>query len=164
MDNKSFLDKTNQKEIFPFGTDLNAAAITGARVGLSKFDKVCVLIAVKAATSPVDEFTLKQHTAVSGGTSKVLSTINPHYIKLLTADIWTKVEPASARSLLDMSATFGNGAAMLAIEVRGDELDQDNGYGWFSVDIADSTAAQLGMGLYILQDPRNAPAYNVVTT
>ena len=146
MNNKAFLDQHQVKAIFPVGTDLNTAAITGARIGMSKFDKVTVLLVLAAATAPTVEVTLKQHTAVSGGSSKVLSSINPYYHKLAAADIFTKVEPSAARSLLDLTAVIGNNAAMIAIDIRGDELDQDNGYGHFSVDIADSGAAQVGCG------------------
>ncbi len=143
--------------------DLNTAAITGARISMGNFNKVCVVLDMGGSAGATVEMTLKQHTAASGGSSKVLSTLKPHFVKAGAADVFTKVEPNAARSLVDLTSVFAatNGIAMIEIDAA--ELDVNGGYTFFSVDIADSGAAKIGSCQYHLLEPRKLPAYDVVT-
>jgi hypothetical protein len=163
MENKLLVEGHQIKAVVAPGTDMNTAAITGARVGLKAFDKVTVLVDMGSSTAAVVEMTLKQHNASSGGTSKVLSSAAPHFHKVSPADIFTKVEVSSARSLVDLSALFASAAGMVAIEIKSEELDVNGGFNWFSVDFADSTAAKLIAAYYLLGDARLLPAFDVAT-
>jgi hypothetical protein len=153
------LEEKNIKKVMD-PVDLNTAAITGARISLAKGDKVAVLLAMGASVGATVQVTLNQHTAASGGTSKVLTVANPYFHKAGAATEFTKVEP-SAASMFDISSVFAANAGVVVFEISGDQLDTDNGYAHFSVDIADSGAAKIGAACYIMSDCRHKPAYAV---
>lgn len=162
--NKNFLEMHNMKAIFPAGTDLNTAAITGARVALSKFDRVCAIISVATSTAAVMSMSLMQHNAASSGTSKALSVKNPYYYRIAGTETWTRVEVDPTADTFDLSTLFNAAAGEIAFEVLGEDLDVNAGFTHFSVNIADSTAAKIGAGFYFLSNPRFGPAYkNAVT-
>lgn len=159
MENKHWLEEGNTKKIFPIGTDLNTAAITGARIAMKNFHSVLALLMMESSTAAVVQVTLKQHTAISGGTSKVLATLNPYFHKISTAEVYTKVDQTVAASLIDASTVFAAAAGELAIPVCAEDLDQDGGYSFFSIDIADSTAAKVAAGEYLLDNSTFEPGY-----
>lgn len=142
--------------------DLNTAAITGARVAMAKGEKCAVVLSMGASVGATVQVTLKQHDAAVGGTSKVLAVKNPYFKKVNADTIFTKVEPTVAASLYDVSADFAANAGMLVLEVLAEDLDVNGGFTHFSVDIADSGAAKLGAGVYVLSEMKNVPAYNEV--
>ncbi len=161
--NANLLEKCQVKALVAPGTDMNTAAITGARVGLKNYDRVAVLIDMGTSTGAVVEFTLRQHTAASGGTSKAVAVSNPYYKKVGSADVWTKVEQTSANSVYTLSTDFAGAAGMVCFEILAEDLDVDGGFAFFSVDAADSTAAKLIAAYYVLGSARYAPAYAVAT-
>lgn len=163
MKNSLLIEENQIKSIFPVGTDLNAAAITGARVALKEFDKVSVVIEMGTSTAATVQVTTRQHNAASSGTSKDLVTDCPYHHKAGSADVFTKVERSSAAALIDVSTIFAANGGLLVLEIKGEQLDNDNGFNWFSVDIADSGAAKVAAGQYHLGQPRKLPAYNVAT-
>lgn len=138
--------------------DLNTAAVTGARISLKEGYKVAVVFNLGSSTGATVEFTLKQHTAASGGTSANLSVDNVYYKKVGAATKFTKVEPSSAAAVYDLSSDFGGAAGQVVFEVDGSQFSE--GYTHFSVDIADSAAAKIGSGLYFLS-VKNEPAYSI---
>jgi len=159
---ESLLLEKNQIKAVMAPVDLNTAAVTGARINLGKADKCAIVISMGASVAATVEFTLKQHTAASGGSSKVLSVMNPYFHKAGAATVFTKVEPTVAASVYDLSSIFAADAGIAVLEVKGEDLDVDGGYAYVSVDIADSAAAKIGCGMYILNDMRFLPAYNEV--
>lgn len=156
-----FLMETKQIVAAMDPVDLNTAAITGARVKLAKFDRATILIALGDSTAATVEFTLKQHNAASGGTTKDLSLVNPYYKKAGAATVFTKVEPTTAAAVYDLSSDFAGEPGLVAFEVLSDQLDVEGGFYWISLNIADSAAAKIGSALYILGDERYKPAYEV---
>lgn len=156
-----FLEKQTLK-VVSVPVDMNTAAITGARIGLALADKCAVVLTMGDSTAAVVSLTLQQHTAASGGTTKVLSVANPYYHKAGAATSFTKVAPTSAASVYDLSSIFADAEGIAVLEIGGADLDVDAGYAWFSVDVADSTAAKLLGSLYVLCDVRFAPAYSLV--
>ncbi len=163
MKNQYFAEGHQIKAGVAVGTDMNAAAITGARVALKKFDRVAIVIEMGASTGAVASFTLRQHNAASSGTSKDIVVANPYYKKVGAADVFTKVEPTVAAAAYDLSADFAGAAGLVIFEVLGEDLDVDGGFAFASVDVADSTAAKLIAIHYVLCNPRLGPAYNVAT-
>lgn len=140
--------------------DMNTAAITGARIGLAQADRCAFVLTMGTSTAAVVQFTTRQHTAASGGTSKDLVTSNAYFKKVGAATSYTKV--ANSTALVDASTDFAASAGVVVLEVRGEDLDVANGYTHVSVDVADSTAAKLLSGIMVLSDVRFAPAYSLV--
>lgn len=163
MKNELLAEGVQLKALVAVGTDMNTAAITGARVALKNFDKVAIVIDMGSSTAAVVDFTLQQHTAASGGTSKVLATANPYFKKVAPADVFTKVEQTVAASNYVLSADFAAAAGMVVLEVLSEELDVDGGFGFVSLNMADSTAAKIVGAYYILSNPRFQPAYSLPT-
>lgn len=153
------MEKQNLKQAH-LPVDLNTAAITGARIKLDSGDRCAVVISMGDSTAAVVQVTMRQHNAASAGTSKDLSVDNPYYHKKGAATSFTKVVPSSAAALVDASAQFADDEGILVLEVLSEQLDNDNGYYWFSVDIADSTAAKLAASVYEISDCRQNPAYS----
>jgi len=156
--NKYFAESNGLKvAIAP--VDMNTAAITGARIKMDKGHRVAVVIQMGSSTAAVTEFTLRQHNAASSGTSKDLVVDNAYYYKAGAATSFTKVEPSVAAALVDASAVFAADAGILVLEVLADQLDTNNGFAWFSVDVADSTAAKLIAAQFVVCEPAYQPAY-----
>ncbi len=155
------MEKQTMKAAFA-PVDLNTAAITGARIGLQKGDRVAIVIHMGTSIAATAEFTLRQHNAASAGTSKNLVVDNPYYHKAGVATQFTKVQPGAATAVYDVSSLFNADGGLVVFEVLSEQLDTNGGYGWISVDVTDSAAAKLGSGIYILSDMRHAPAYGAV--
>lgn len=142
--------------------DANTAAITGARVGVAKGGRVAVVVNMGTSTAAVVQFKLRQHTALSGGTSKDLDVANPYYYKAGAATSFTKVEPTVADADVDLSTQFAADGGIVVFEVLCDQLDTNNGFAFFSLDMADSTAAKLVSAVYEVQEARFLPMYSEV--
>lgn len=163
MKNELLMECKQIKSLVAVGTDMNTAAITGARVALKNFDKVAFVVEMGASAGAVVDFTLKQHNAASGGTSKVLATANPYFKKVGADDVFTKVEQTSAASNYVLSADYAATAGIVVFEVLSEELDVDGGFSYVSLDVADSGAAKLIAMQAILSNARYIPAYGVAT-
>lgn len=137
--------------------DLQTAR-TGLRVSLKNAAGVCILVFKGAGTAGDDPtFTLKQHTAATGGTSANLSVITHYYLKRATtlagSETWTRYNQSAAATVVDpgQATTSAEEQQILAIEVDGTSLS--DGYKWISLDAADTGSnAQLGSVLYVLRD------------
>lgn len=140
--------------------DLNTAAVTGARVNIAKAKRVTFVAVLGAGTSTTTHgFTLRQHTAATSGTSADLSVDNPYFHKIGAATLFTKVSPSSAAAAYDLHSLLADSASIVVFEVLAEQLTE--GYGWVSVDTADSGGAQLGV-ILALVDTDFLPAYSAV--
>jgi len=136
--------------------DLSAAAVTGKRVHLKNYVAASYVLFKGAGTAGDDPtFTVKQHTANTGGTSANLAAITRYYLKdavaLAGTEQWSKVTQSAGAAVADPggAGTSAEHQQVVVIEVNADQLD--DGYEWVSVDVADvGTNAQLGAGLWIL--------------
>lgn len=155
-----FLMEKQNIKLATVPVDMNTAAITGARVGLAKADRVAIVCQMGDSTAATVQFTLRQHNAATAGTSKDLSVANPYYHKVAAATSFTKVQPTSAAALYDLGTLFANDEGIVVFEVLGENLDVDGGFAWVSVDVADSGAAKILAACYVLSDVRYAPAYS----
>lgn len=141
--------------------NLGTAANTGSRVDMSKCKRVTFLVILAGGgTTAAHDFTLKQHTAASGGTTADLSVDNPYFHKVNAATYFTKVQPGSAAAAYDLHALIGDNAAIVAFEVLQDQLT--DGYQWASLDIGDVGTTHLGCVLAICHDGYALPAYDKV--
>lgn len=140
--------------------DANTAAITGARVSLANAQRCAVVVHMGDSTAAVVTLTLRKHTAASAGTSADLSVAHPYYHKAGAATSFTKVVPGSAAAAYDLAALFADAEGIVVFEVLAEDLGE--GYTHFSLDVADSTAAKLVGGVYVLQGVRNCSAHDLI--
>lgn len=140
--------------------DLQTAR-TGNRVWVRDAAGVTILVHKGIGTAGDDPtLTLKEHTASSGGTSANLAIIDHYYLKTSTsaqtgAETWSKVTQTAAATIADPggAGTSAESHQIIVVEINTDELS--DGYGWISLDIADTgTNAQLGSVLYFLHNLR----------
>jgi len=158
MDNYFLLEEYNAKQAFA-PVDLNTAAITGARVSLAKHKRIAIVISLGASVGATVQFTLKQHNAALAGTSKDLVVANKYFKKAGAATVFTQVEPTVASASYDLSADFAADGGIVVFEVLAEDLDVNNNFSHISVDVADSAAAKIGAGVYILRDGVSKPNY-----
>lgn len=157
--NQKFLDRHAVKAAFA-PVDLNAAAVVGERVSLANAQKVTVVITLAdAASGAVTDITLKQHNAASAGVTKDLSVANPYFKKVGAASSFTKVEPASAAANYVLTSDFDQEPGQIVFEIEAQDLDRDNGFSHFSINLADSTVARIASAIYILGEMRTAPGH-----
>lgn len=158
--NKEFLFDENLK-LAHLPVDMNTAAITGARISMAKCARVAVVCQMGNSVGATVSFTLKQHNAATAGTSKVLAVANNYFKKVAAATSFTKVEPTVEASVYDLSADFAADEGIVVFEVLPDQLDTNNGFAWFSIDIADSGAAKLASTMYVVEESFAQPAWEV---
>lgn len=140
--------------------DLNTAAVTGARLSMAKVHgRVAIVCQLGDSVGATVQFTLKQHTAAVGGTSKNLAVDNNYFKKVGAATSFTKVVPTAEAAVYDLSADFAAEPGIVVFEVLPEQLDTNGGFNHISIDIADSAAAKIGATLYIVDDAKFAPAY-----
>jgi hypothetical protein len=136
--------------------DLNTAGATGKRVSLKHAEGVTIVAAFGAQASGTEAlaFTLKQHTAATGGTSANLATVTRYYTKLeatLDGDETWSLSTQAAAATIPIVAGDRDKEGILVVEVDGPQLS--DGYAYVSLDVADPGAvARLGAVLYILRD------------
>lgn len=135
--------------------DTQSGANTGKRFSLQNAGGITFLL-IKGAGSGTDApvFTLKQHTAASGGTTSDLVAITRVYTKAETTldndESWTLATQAAAATYT--ATGTAQQQAIIAIDVGADQLS--DGYTHVSLDVADtgSAGAQLGTVIGILHD------------
>lgn len=157
--NAFLLEKLNLKQSAP--VDLNVAAVTGPRIKMDNSYRLAIAVLMGTSTAATVQFSLKQHTAATGGTSKDLSVANAYFHKAGAATVFTKVEPSVAAASYDVSSVFAADAGIIVFEVLADDLDVDAGFAWVSLDIADSGAAKLASVLHVAHEVKDAPAYAI---
>lgn len=139
-----------------------AAGLTGARIKLDKGSRMAILISMGDSTGAgAVTVSFQQHDAASAGNSKALSVANPYYHKVAAASVFTKVQPSSAASSVDVTALFASDEGLLVVEVLAEQLDVNNGYYWFSMNVAATTAAKIVGAVYVAHDAKNMPAYEL---
>jgi len=138
--------------------DLNTTGLTGARIKMDKGYRCSVIVSMGDSVGATVEVTLKQHNAPSAGTSKDLASAKPYFHKAGAATSFTKVTPESAAALKDLSAIFAAEEGLLVLDINAEELDINNGFTHFSVDIADPAAAKIFGVVYALHEVKYAPA------
>lgn len=136
--------------------DTQSGATTGKRISLQNAGGCTILVAKGAGTAGDDPaFTLKQHTAYTGGTSADLDVISYYYVKQETAldndESWSKVTQ-TADAQVTGNGTSAESQALYVFEVDAAQLS--DGYTHISLDLADTGAAgaQLASAVYILHD------------
>jgi ApbE superfamily uncharacterized protein (UPF0280 family) len=143
-----------------FGPVDLAGAQTGARISLAKGQRVAIVIQVGVSAASTNIFTLKQHDAAAGGTSKVLAVSNPYFHKADVATVFTKVVPGAPASAYDLSALLSTVKGVVVLEVLAEDLDVNADFNHVSLDTTAAGVAKLGAALYIIDDPKFLPAYS----
>lgn len=143
--------------------DLSSAAVTGKRFSLKTYGGVQVVIIKGAASSGTDpEFTFKECTAASGGTSQAMANPPAYFYKKTAATL------ANTEQSVKVAASYSSGTITLTGEEGNqgiyvfDILDEDlsAGFAYVEVDsVKAGSVAQVGTVLYVghhLKDPRDA--------
>lgn len=159
MKNVLLLEEKNLKQAFA-PVDLNTAAVVGSRVSMAGADKIAIVISLGASTGAAVEIALKQHDAASSGNTKALAVSNPYFHKAGSATKFTKVEQTVDEDTYDLASLFAADGGVVVFEVLAEDLDVNNGYSHISVNVADSGAAKVGGGMYVLSNLRNEPGYS----
>lgn len=148
--NKQLLYSNNVKQAF-LPKDL-ATATTGARIHAGKGERITFLLSVGDSTAAATlALNLKQHNAATGGTTAALSVISKIYKKIGAATVFTESEPTSASAIVSL-ADFANDEGLVAVEILPEQLDVNNGYTHFSVDLDAAGAAKIGAAVYVVSD------------
>lgn len=140
--------------------DLNAAAVTGARIRVNEGFRIAVIATFGDSTAAVTSLTFQQHDAASSGNSKVLATQNPYWHKVAAATSFTKVQPTADASTI-VPTVLADDEGIYVFEFLAEDFDREDGYEYFSVNVADSTAAKIMGAVYVLNDVREVPAYGI---
>ena len=141
--------------------DLAASATATVWVSLKQYERGTILIAKAAGTAGDDPtITLLQAQAIAGTGSKALAIPSGVYTKRHASTLpttWT-LEAASTSNTFT-SATLAEELALIAIPVRGENLDVDNGFDCVGISIADTGSAgtQNAVVLFLLDGARYAP-------
>jgi len=118
------------------------------RVNMAQYDhaEICIIKAAGTAAEPV-VVTVIQSNAASGGSSKALTLRNGIYVKthanIEDATAFAKEAEDSAGVYTATSAIAKEG--IIKIPINSEDLDNENGYHWFSASIADTGVANLGV-------------------
>lgn len=144
--------------------DFNTAGGTGKVVHLKNAASITfVVFAGVGSDNEGFTATVREHTALSGGTSQDLDTVVRYYTKNeLTLDgdeTWTKVTQTAGDVVQADSDNTAQLENLYVFSVDGTELS--DGFEFISLDIADDLgAAKIGCVLYVLHDlnVQRAPA------
>lgn len=124
--------------------------VNGDRVGLKDQKRVAIVVQLGASTAAVTTFSLQQHDAALGGTSKALSISNAYFHKLGAETSFSKVEVDPAASSYDLSGLAGiaNGG-VLVFEVLQEDLDVNGGFSHISAHILGDATARVCSAVYV---------------
>jgi hypothetical protein len=157
-----FLEKNTLKQV-ALPADLNAAPVTGARIKLDKGYRCAVKLSFGDSTGAAVTVSFQQHDAATGGNSKAVNVQTNYYVKAGAATSFTKTEirpdDAGLSDSVDLAAQFGSDEGLVVFEFLPEFLDVQNGFAYLSVNVADSTAAKVMAGEYIVCGLKQEPAY-----
>ncbi|MFN4283508.1 MAG: hypothetical protein ACK4NA_12800 [Alphaproteobacteria bacterium] len=139
--------------------NLASGAANGDWVCLKNYESVIVLFLCGVGAASQDPtLTLRQAKDVSGTTPAALNftTIESKQASALTAvGQFTKVTQSAGNTYTNDTA--GENQKMWAVEIKGDDLDVENGYDCVQAQLNDpGTNSQIGTVIYILGKPRYA--------
>lgn len=141
--------------------DLAGQANDGDWVSLEGYERCVVVFVADAGAAGEDPvFTLRQASDNAGTGAKALNftTIYEKVGTLTGVTAFTRVAQAAANTYTN--AASGEAQNIIAVEVKADELDVDNGFTHLQLQIPDTgaTAGKLGCALYIMLEPRYSSA------
>jgi len=162
--NRRMLEEINIQAVM-LPVDLNDGATTGDYVSLKNYGKCLVVLIAGDGTAGSDvDVLLYQATNVAGDDAKVLNCLETGRIftkegaaALTSAGTWTKETQATADEAWDPEDS-GEVCLIWGFEVFASDLDGDNGFDCIRADVTDPGAAKIGVALYILGDPKNSAA------
>lgn len=155
---ESFLQRAQIASAF-VPVDMSSGANAGDWVQLGKVYDRCLAVLFKGAGTAGDDpvFKLQQATDNAGtGAKDIDFTAVYSKVGTLTASgqaEFTRNTQSAATSYTD--AASAEAEAIIAVEIRAEELDLANGFEWIQLSVADvGTNAQLGCGFYVLFEAR----------
>ncbi len=167
--NLHFLEKNQVVSAF-VPVAMNAGAPSVDWVSLKDYGRCAILIFKAIGTAGDDPtITLLQAKTVAGGSSKALNITRVDKKQAATNLLATGTFATSTSDVPLSHDTFATNTwtnsdlaeqpALIVIDVKADDLDEDNGFDCVSFTIADvGTNAQLGCGMFILHEPKYSSA------
>ena len=148
--------------------DLNAVAVTGDIVSLKGYKRCLAVISFGDGTATTGDLTItvRQQQDVAGTGVKDLDVLETGriYTKMAADQTavaaltgWTEETQATADAVYT-DATSGEQAGIWAFEIKSTDLDTDNGFDCFSMNVAATSTAKIASTFYILSEPRQADA------
>ncbi len=152
---EGFLQKATIESAF-VPVDISTGANAGDWVSLENYTRVvCVLFAAAGTAGDDPVIDINQATSAAGANTKAVefTVINEKVGTLTSVTSWTRTTQTAAGTYTN--AASAEAQKIMAVEVRADELDVDNGFTFLQMSIADvGTNAQIGCAFYIMLDPR----------
>ena len=140
--------------------DMSSAANNGDWVSMKDYNRCAVVLLTSVGTAGDDPiFKLQQATANDGTGAKDL-TFDSIYEKegataLSAVGQYSLVEQSAATSYTNADAAENE--TLMVVEIQASDLDAANDFDHVQLSVADvGTNAQLGVGFYILYEPRHA--------
>jgi hypothetical protein len=135
--------------------NLATGANTGDWVSMKHYGR-CAIVFFTGVGANDPTVTLNQAKSVAGGSSKALNFTRGDYNEataLTSSGQFTTVTQAAANTFT--VASSGALQKVWVIDIKGEDLDIDNGFDCVQVTVADvGTNTQLGCALYLLHEPR----------
>jgi len=142
--------------------DLNAAAVVGNRIDMSKGFGYAVKLHFGDSTAAVVTPSFQQHDSATGGVSKDLNVQVNYYHKADGETSFTKVEVRPDSPLgasVDLAGIFADAGGIVVFEFLPEMLDVNNGFNYLSANVADATVAKVMAGSYLISDMKKEGAY-----
>lgn len=136
--------------------DMQAGANTGDWVSLKGYER-CSIILFKAAGTAGDDptITVQQASDVSGTGAKALNFTRLHIKQGTLTSVGTYTETTQTAANTYTNDTLAESQAIIVIDIKGEDLDVDNGFDCVRLTVADvGSNAQLGCALYALWGAR----------
>ena len=139
---------------------VSTAAVVGNRISLANYDSCLFVMMGSDATTGDAAFSLQQHTAGSGGTSKELAP-RVYYRKTAAGEVtpagdYSEVAPATHDSVANAVEVAAVSGQIIAVEVTADELDVAGGFTHVSANVSLGSAAKIVSVAAILSGARYA--------
>lgn len=141
--------------------DLNTAGLVGAKLDMSKGDRVAVICHMGDSVGATVEFTFKQSLDAAGTGIKDLSIAGKYYHKVGAATVFTEVDVTTAAANRDLSTLFAAEPGIVVFMVHAEDLDVNNDFSHFSVNVTDPAAAKIFDVQYHVLGSFNKPAYEI---
>jgi len=155
---EGLLMEHNSSKQVALPADLNTAAVTGARINMAKGLKLAVVLSFGDSIAAVVTPSFQQHDAATGGISKALNIQANYYTKIEGETVFTKVairpDDSGLSDSVALASRFANAGGIAVFEFLPEMLDADGGFEYLSVNVADSTAAKIMSGVYLVRDLR----------
>lgn len=153
-----YCEKNNLK-VGAAPADINGVGIVGSRVSVQNTHSLAAVITLGAGAVALT-VSAQQHDAATAGNSKALKIKKASFYKVDAELVMTKVGGDIENPADDFTIPVG-ASGIAVIEFEDTELDNNNGFSYISVNVADPAASKIAGLHYVLNNMGIKPAYSV---